>query len=321
MSRMALAVALFSVLVVATAPQLDAQEKAPEPVCRTCLDTARVPCERCKGGKPKPGPCEPCAGKGRVKCLTCLKGNPGRRTCHECSGKGSIDVTCWVCEGKGVADCQPCGMRGALACRRCDRTGNVLDTRRNVYVRCSDCDGAGWNVCQACKGQRRVECPVKRARECAKIENCPDCKAKGSQPCLTCGGKGKIDATCSGCDGRRVVACGACAPPSLFNVLSELCEKDLTTLQIEERQKQAAAKRVTAALVVSDVTSDGDAIVLSGAVGRWTVKCRFPASAKADLVKLGKGRTCNVVGLVAAIATEGATLEGCELKAPGTTGR
>lgn len=121
--------------------------------------------------------CDLCFGSGVVVCEGCngttfLDGLQWTE-CGKCAGEGK--TVCSLCAGEGKADCDRCGGTGSDAneadgkCMQCHGEGKIN------CVRCGD--GAGYQVCEDCKGEGRL----------------------GGLPCPRCGGT--LWAMCHRCNG------------------------------------------------------------------------------------------------------------------------
>lgn len=266
---------------------------------------------------------------------------PATTPCATCGGKGSLPChacpTCPTCEGTGQRPCPACldpintkaPGRGRIPCATCQGKGTV-QTTRTVY-------GAGEHG-----GVKTVpaegQCPTCLGKAMLK---CTDCKGKGMIACPGCNGTG-LRATCEACGGTRKIRCAECdgagkktAPGpsrsevtlvlsgdprpavSLIEVISQIEDPALTTVQRDAKVASAMGSPVYVLVRVNDVTRDGEVYVVSGLVtDKYTVSCRFPPAARDAALRLAKGADVPVIGTLRSFGLT-STLDGCEF--PTTT--
>ncbi|GEM_PF-1298752 len=172
--------------------------------CKYCSNKREVPCKFC-GGK-KVFPCSPCKSTGVVE-WKCLLSGERAKVAAQPSG------TCWVCDGKGAAQCPSCRGSG----------------KESAKPRCQWCRGLGQRPCSKCAGRSTGVCGQCNGRGYTKtydtvLTNDPDDPnyhnsnvPPGRQTCQRCNGKAAIDCSecksgmvpCTECP-KEVGACPAC---------------------------------------------------------------------------------------------------------------
>lgn len=146
-------------------------------------------------------------------------------TCSSCNGSGKIKVnsyfqsqtrTCKACAGIGIQPCRLCDHSGKSVCRSC---------KGERYYTCPQCYGTGilegWSeACYYCKGVGLIFCITCEGKG---IVRCSSCYGRGELRCIVCGGSGgpshsyerteiadcyscsgsgRVNITCSECDGK-----------------------------------------------------------------------------------------------------------------------
>lgn len=79
------------------------------------------------------------------------------------SEKKSTKKTCNYCKGKKTVSCHMCKGTGRDECRSCHRSGWVHDFRstdKNAKLKCTKCEGRGYNICNKCNGSGSLRCSV-----------------------------------------------------------------------------------------------------------------------------------------------------------------
>ena len=168
-------------------------------------------CTECNYGK-KVVRCDNCH-KGVIYCTTCDYTGVVSHDCSSCYGSGqtsrTISMKCDVCKGRGyerVSKEKPCSCRGGkrpvtrngqtvyIDCSRCGGVGYKIE---NYNENCSYCGGDGYdgtetvyNTCSSCNGNGKVE------------KTCSVCQGKGGNVCDVCKGYANIEVDCERCYGE-----------------------------------------------------------------------------------------------------------------------
>ena len=290
------------------------------------LKRSAVPEEKSPASKPAAASgktCYFCKGTGIVLCDDCNR--TGLAKCANCKGAGKIP--CPACKGKWRDRmCPACNGSGVTERAHWNGVGYI----RNTYP-CSSCGGKGWYfICSTCsqngsKGQ--VNCPA--CGGSGRSGKCPSCNGTKKAPCKHCnsvaaGGTPTTGAVKKDVDGGSLSGIENADPFSSPRAIAAYLQKPLrhpkedvetwdkmTALQrdeaekaydraVEEHEKNAnlRGKNIDWKLTVQDVSLGSKGYQVSCVSGGHDLIVNYPLAARETLIKLRKGDTIQVIGML-----------------------